>query len=139
MATDAASPLVSNSARERLARGEVALGFGVRLAKSAEIAQVAKTAGFDWLFIDLEHSAMSIETAAQLAIAGLEAGIAPIARVPKGEYSLATRLLDSGALGIVVPHVDTAAEAREIADALRYPPLGRRGVFSSMPHFDYRG
>jgi 2-keto-3-deoxy-L-rhamnonate aldolase RhmA len=129
---------VRNSARERLEAGEVSLGFGVRTARSAEIAKAMKTAGFDWLFLDLEHSAMSIETAAQLALAGLEAGIAPIARVPKGECSLATRLLDSGALGIVMPHVDTAEEAREIADRLRYPPQGHRGVFSSMPQFDYR-
>jgi len=129
---------VRNSARERLEAGEVSLGFGVRTARSAEIAKAMKTAGFDWLFLDLEHSAMSIETAAQLALAGLEAGIAPIARVPKGECSLATRLLDSGALGLVMPHVDTAEEAREIADRLRYPPQGHRGVFSSMPQFDYR-
>jgi 2-keto-3-deoxy-L-rhamnonate aldolase RhmA len=134
-----AASKITNVARERLVRGEVSLGFGVRTARSVEIAKAMKTAGFDWLFLDLEHSAMSIETAAQLAIAGLDAGIAPIVRVPKGEHSLATRLLDSGALGIVVPHVDTAAEAREIADALRYPPQGHRGVFSSMPHFDYRG
>jgi 2-keto-3-deoxy-L-rhamnonate aldolase RhmA len=133
-----APPLIVNVARERLARGEVSLGFGVRTARSVEIAKAMKTVGFDWLFLDLEHSAMSIETAAQLALAGLDAGIAPIARIPKGEYSLATRLLDNGALGIVVPHVDTAAEAREIADALRYPPQGHRGVFSSMPHVDYR-
>jgi 2-keto-3-deoxy-L-rhamnonate aldolase RhmA len=133
-----ALPAVTNSARERLARGEVSLGFGIRTARSVEIAKAMKTAGFDWLFLDLEHGAMSIETAAQIAIAGLDAGIAPIVRVPKGEYSLATRLLDNGALGIVVPHVDTADEAREIADRLRYPPLGHRGVFSSMPHYDYR-
>jgi len=133
-----APPLVTNSARERLERGEVALGFGVRLAKSAEIAKAAKTAGFDWLFIDLEHSALSIETASQLAIAALEAGIAPIARVPKGEFSLATRLLDNGALGIIVPHIDTAEEAREVADRLRYPPQGHRSIFSSMPQLGYR-
>jgi len=133
-----APPLVTNSARERLERGEVALGFGVRLAKSAEIAKAAKTAGFDWLFIDLEHSALSIETASQLAIAALEAGIAPIARVPNGEFSLATRLLDNGALGIIVPHIDTAEEAREVADRLRYPPQGHRSIFSSMPQLGYR-
>src|SRR4029077_12615921 len=131
-------PIVINPARERLARGELALGFGVRTAKSVEIAKAMKTAGFDWLFLDLEHSAMSIETASQIAIAALDAGIAPIVRIPKGEYSLATRLLDNGALGIVVPHVETADEAREIADRLRYPPQGHRGVFSSMPHYDYR-
>jgi 4-hydroxy-2-oxoheptanedioate aldolase len=129
---------VVNSARERLRHGELSLGFGVRTARSTEIAKAMKTAGFDWLFLDLEHGAMSIETASQIALAGLAAGIAPIVRVPKGEYSLATRLLDNGALGIVVPHINTAAEAREVADRLRYPPLGHRGVFSSMPHYDYR-
>src|SRR6201986_4289477 len=123
-----APPLVANTARDRLASGEVALGFGVRVAKSVEIAKAAKTAGFDWLFLDLEHSAMSIETASQLAIAALDAGIAPIARVPKGEYSLATRLLDNGVLGIIVPHVDTAEEAREVARRLRYPPQGHRSI-----------
>jgi 4-hydroxy-2-oxoheptanedioate aldolase len=133
-----APPIITNSARERLSRGDVALGFGVRLAKSAEIAKAAKTAGFDWLFLDLEHSALSIETAAQLAIAALDAGIAPIARVPKGEYSLATRLLDNGALGIIVPHIDTADEAREVAGRLRYPPQGHRSIFSSMPQLGYR-
>ena len=109
---------------------KLSLGFGVRTARSVEIAKAMRTAGFDWLFLDLEHSAMSIETAAQLAIAGLDAGIAPIARVPKGEYSLATRLLDYGALGIVVPHVDTAAEAREIADACA---IRRRATAASSP------
>jgi 2-keto-3-deoxy-L-rhamnonate aldolase RhmA len=133
-----AVPMVRNAARERLERGELSLGFGVRIAKSVEIAKAMRTAGFDWLFLDLEHSAMSIETASQIAVAALDAGIAPIVRVPKGEYSLATRLLDNGALGIVVPHVDTAQEAREIADRLRYPPQGHRGVFSGMPQLDYR-
>ena len=59
-------------------------------------------------------------------------------RVPNGEYSLATRLLDNGALGIVVPHVETAEEAAAIVDRLRYPPHGHRGVFSIMPQFDYK-
>src|SRR5215475_12864997 len=129
---------ITNSARERLARGEIALGFGVRLAKSAEIAKAARTAGFDWLFIDLEHSALSIETASQLAIAALDAGIAPIARVPNGEYSIATRLLDNGALGIVVPHVDTADEAREVVEKLKYPPLGHRSMGGTGPHYGLR-
>ena len=97
-----------------------------------------RSAGFDWLFLDLEHSALSIETAAQIAVAALDAGIAPIVRVPNGEYSIATRLLDNGALGIVVPHVETADEARMIVEKLRYPPQGHRSVFSSVPQLDYR-
>ena len=129
---------VRNLARERLERGELSLGVGIKLARTVEVAKAMKTAGFDWLFIDLEHSALSIESASQLAIAALDAGIAPIVRIPNGEFALATRLLDNGALGIVIPHVETADEARTIVDKLRYPPQGHRGVFSSMPHYDYR-
>ena len=129
---------VPNHALKQLRAGKLAVGVGLRQARTVDVAQIMKTAGFDWLFIDLEHSALSIETASQLAIAALDAGIAPIARVPNGEYSLATRLLDNGALGIIVPHVDTAAEAREVADRLRYPPQGHRSIFSSMPQLGYR-
>src|SRR6202162_3623634 len=129
---------VTNRARERLERGELSLGVGIRVLRSVEVAKAMKSAGFDWLFIDLEHSALSIETASQMCLAALDVGISPLVRVPNGEYSLATRLLDNGALGIVVPHVETAAEASNIADRLRYPPLGHRGVFSVMPQFDYR-
>jgi 2-keto-3-deoxy-L-rhamnonate aldolase RhmA len=129
--------VVRNSVRERLERDELALGFGVRVARSVEIAKAARWAGFDWLFIDLEHGALSIETAAALAVAGLDTGIAPLVRVPKGEYSLATRVLDNGALGVVAPHMETAEEAQAAVAALRYPPLGRRAVYGSQPQFDY--
>jgi 4-hydroxy-2-oxoheptanedioate aldolase len=125
-------------ARERLERGELSLGVGIRVTRSVEVAKVFKSVGFDWLFIDLEHGALSIETVAQMCLAALDAGISPLVRVPNGEYSLATRLLDNGAVGIVMPHVETAEEAQAIVDRLRYPPQGRRGVFSIMPQFDYK-
>ena len=131
-------PVVRNIARERLERGELSLGVGIRIAAGVEIAKAMRSAGLDWLFIDLEHGALSIETAAQLAIAALDAGIAPIVRIPNGELSIATRLLDNGAMGIVVPHVETAEEARLIVEKLRYPPQGRRAVFSSVPQFDFK-
>lgn len=127
-----------NPAREKLEIGQLALGAGIRLARTAEIANIMKTAGFDWLFIDLEHGSMSIDTASQISVAALNSGIAPIARVPNGEYSMATRLLDNGAVGIVVPHVDTAEEAAEIVGKLKYPPIGHRSVVGTMPHFGYR-
>ena len=128
---------VSNPARELLERGELSLGVGIRVLRSVEAAKAMKSAGFDWLFIDFEHGALSIETAAQICIAALDAGISPLARVPNGEYSLATRLLDNGALGIVMPHVESAAEARTIVERLRYPPQGHRAMFTNMPQFDY--
>jgi 4-hydroxy-2-oxoheptanedioate aldolase len=130
--------MVGNLARERLERGELSLGVGIRVMRGVEVVKAMKGVGFDWLFIDLEHGALSIETAAQMCLAALDAGISPLVRVPNGEYSLATRLLDNGAVGIVVPHVETAAEASTIVDRLRYPPEGHRGVFSMMPQFDYK-
>jgi 2-keto-3-deoxy-L-rhamnonate aldolase RhmA len=131
-------PAVRNIARERLERGELSLGVGIRIVRTVEIAKAMMSAGLDWLFIDLEHGALSIETASQLAVAALDAGIAPIARIPNGEFSIATRLLDNGALGIVIPHVETADEARLIVEKLRYPPQGRRAVFTSVPQLDFK-
>ena len=126
---------VRNVAREKLEAGQLSLGVGVRMTRSVEIAKAMATAGFDWLFLDMEHGVMSLEACAQISAAALDAGIAPIARVPNGQYSIATRALDNGALGIVMPHVDTAAEAREVVEKLKYPPIGRRSVGGWGPHY----
>ncbi len=129
---------LTNTARDRLERGELAVGLGLRHVRSGEIARMLRSCGYDWLFIDLEHSAMSIETAAQIAVAGLDAGIAPLVRVPADQFWLATRLLDAGALGIVMPHVNTPDEARAIVRHLRYPPIGHRSVAGALPQLDFR-
>jgi 2-keto-3-deoxy-L-rhamnonate aldolase RhmA len=129
---------VRNVAREKLEKGELSLGVGIRLTRSVEIAKAMASSGFDWLFLDMEHGVMSLEACAQIATAALDAGIAPIARVPNGEYSIATRALDNGALGIVMPHVDTAAEAREVVDRLKYPPVGHRSMGGIGPHYQLR-
>src|SRR5436190_13980541 len=115
-----------NAARDRLDKGELALGVILRQARTVDIAAIMKACGYDCLFLDLEHNSMDLDTAVQIAVAALDAGIAPIVRVPAGQFWLATRVLDGGALGIVMPHVDTPEEAREIADRLRYPPQGHR-------------
>ena len=129
---------VRNVAREKLEQGQLALGVGVRMTRSVEIAKAMAVAGFDWLFLDMEHGVMSLEACAQIATAALDAGIAPIARVPNGEYAIATRALDNGALGIVMPHVDTPEQAREIADHLKYPPMGHRSVAGGQAIFDFK-
>jgi len=130
-------PVLSNPARERLTAGDLALGIGIRQSRTVDIAAIMKACGYDWLFLDLEHNSMDLDTAVQISVAALGAGIAPIVRVPAGQFWLATRVLDGGALGIVMPHVDTADEAREIADRLRYPPQGHRSVAGGLPHFGY--
>jgi 2-keto-3-deoxy-L-rhamnonate aldolase RhmA len=129
---------VRNVAREKLEQGQLSLGVGIRMTRSVEIAKAMAVAGFDWLFLDMEHGVMSLEACAQIATAALDAGIAPIARVPNGQYSIATRALDNGALGIVMPHVDTAAEAREVVEKLKYPPVGHRSMGGIGPHYGLR-
>jgi 2-keto-3-deoxy-L-rhamnonate aldolase RhmA len=126
-----------NPARARLAEGGLALGMGVRFARTAEIARMMRAAGYDWLFIDLEHGPGSLESTAQIASAALDAGIAPLVRVPHGQFDMATRALDVGGWGVVMPHVDTAEEAWAIVDHLKYPPVGHRSIVGGLPHFGY--
>ena len=126
-----------NPARERLETGEVSIGIGIRLARSADIASMMKTAGMDWLFVDLEHGALTLDQTAQISCAALASGIAPLVRVPRGEMAMATRALDGGALGIIMPQCETADEAREIVERLHYAPEGSRGVVGGLPQFGF--
>jgi 4-hydroxy-2-oxoheptanedioate aldolase len=126
-----------NAAVERLKAGELAVGIILRQARTVDIAPVMKACGYDWLFLDLEHNSMDLDMVVQISVAALGAGIAPVARVPARQLWLATRILDGGGLGIVMPHVDTPEEAKSVAAALRYPPLGHRSVAGGLPHFGY--
>ncbi len=129
---------IPNPARARLVRNELSLGVGLRQARTVDIAKAMATAGFDWLFIDLEHGAIPLDVAAQISCAALDAGISPIVRVPHAEYGLATRALDTGATGIVMPHVDTAEEARDVVARLRFPPAGHRSVGYAYAQLGFR-
>jgi 2-keto-3-deoxy-L-rhamnonate aldolase RhmA len=129
---------VPNHTKRRLAAGELALGMGARQARTVDIATIAKTCGFDWLFIDMEHSSMDVDLASQLAMASLGAGITPLVRVPGHEHYHASRLLDNGAQGVVAPHVDTVEDAQRIARACRYPPLGHRSIAGAQPQLGFR-
>jgi 2-keto-3-deoxy-L-rhamnonate aldolase RhmA len=130
---------VANSAKAALEAGGVSLGIGIRGMRGVEVARIMKSAGYDWLFIDLEHGPSSIETVFSIAVAALDAGIAPMVRVPAGELVLAARCLDGGALGVVMSHIDTAEDAQAAVHALRFPPLGHRSVGGSYPQLGFRG
>ncbi len=119
-------PLVENTTKSKLKRNELALGFGVHHLRTSATAMLAAASGHDWLFIDMEHGAHSVHEATQLCIAAIPTGITPIVRICAGALDEGTRCLDNGALGVIVPHVDTVEHAREIAHAFRYPPLGHR-------------
>jgi 2-keto-3-deoxy-L-rhamnonate aldolase RhmA len=99
---------------------------------------LAKAAGYDWLFIDAEHGAISTPEIAQIAMAALPIGVVPIVRICSGALDEGTRALDNGALGIVVPHVDTPEEARRLVEAFRFSPIGHRSTGGSNACFGYR-
>jgi hypothetical protein len=79
-------PTLRNPARERLEAGELAVGVGIRQSRTVDIAAIMKACGYDWLFLDLEHNSMDLDIAVQISVAALGAGIAPIVRVPAGQF-----------------------------------------------------
>ena len=118
--------IIQNTSLARLRAGKISIGFGAGALRTVATPMYAKAAGFDWLFIDMEHGAFSINEATQLCIAALPTGVTPIVRVCFDALDEATRALDNGAMGIVIPHIDTPEQAKRVADALRYPPQGHR-------------
>jgi 2-keto-3-deoxy-L-rhamnonate aldolase RhmA len=130
--------IVRNNVKEKLARGEVVASMTVRLARSVEIASIAKTAGFDSIYVDVEHSSLSLETTSQICIAALAIGIAPFVRVPSARPEHVSRALDAGALGVIAPHIRSASEAREVVASAKFPPLGGRSAAGVLPHLEYR-
>jgi 2-keto-3-deoxy-L-rhamnonate aldolase RhmA len=109
-----------------------------RLVRNIEIARIAKTAGFDTLYVDMEHSSFSSETTSQICIAALAVGITPFVRVANTTSEAVAHALDGGALGVIAPHVRSAAEARAVAAAAKFAPLGERSAAGGLPHLEYR-
>lgn len=120
-----------NVVRERLARGETCVGTWLTLPDPI-CAHLMARSGFDWLTVELEHSPTSFESAAQSfgLIAG--AGCVPLTRVPWNTGENIKRVLDTGAWGVVVPMVNTKAEAEAVVNAARYAPLGQRSIGGQM-------
>jgi 2-keto-3-deoxy-L-rhamnonate aldolase RhmA len=92
------------------------------------IAEIMADAGFDWLCVDMEHSVTDYAEAQQLILAIQSKGIKAFVRVGENNTRIIKRVLDAGADGIIVPSVNSAAEAKRAVDSLKYPPLGKRGV-----------
>ena len=130
-------PEIINGAKQKLEAGELAIGVGLRMTRVVEVGKMMKTAGYDWLFIDMEHNSMSIDDAAQISVAAQSAGITPIVRVPGFQHFHASRVLDTGAQGIVVPHVDDIQTAKNMVENVKYPPIGKRSITGSLPQLDF--
>jgi 2-keto-3-deoxy-L-rhamnonate aldolase RhmA len=127
-----------NPAKERMKAGGVALGMNVRLARSADIARIAKSTGHDFLFIDAQHSIFNLETIAHIAQTAFAIDIAPVVRVRGVDDPDVAMLLDNGVSGIVYPDVGTAADARKGVERAKFAPIGKRSVSGGYPHFDWQ-
>jgi 2-dehydro-3-deoxyglucarate aldolase len=92
------------------------------------LAELLARAGFDWLNIDMEHSAISLQSAAELIRVVDLAGVRPFVRVGSHDSNVIKRVMDAGAHGIIASTVNTPEQAAQIVAAVRYPPVGRRGV-----------
>jgi 2-keto-3-deoxy-L-rhamnonate aldolase RhmA len=131
--------MTKNTAKARLREGGTAVGTMVSEMLTEEVAYVLAAAGFDFLVIDTEHGSADTESLQRISRGARSAGIAPLVRVPDIGYPFIARALDAGALGVMVPHVETAADAREIVRCVKYPPVGERGFGLRSAVTDYRG
>jgi 2-keto-3-deoxy-L-rhamnonate aldolase RhmA len=127
-----------NPIKKRLAGGETVFGTMAFEFASPGLAPVVANAGADFILLDMEHSGWSFETIKSRIALAHGAGLAPFVNPPGDEFSLITRCLDLGAFGVMVPVVESRAQAEAIVQATRYPPLGRRGSAFGVAHTEYR-
>ena len=127
-----------NVMKAAMKSGKTCASFNVNRWRSVDAAEIAKFAGFEWMFLDLEHSTLSEDLAGQMSVTALATGVTPIARVGQDQFYQAARLLDAGAQGIVFPHVDTAAQAKAAASATKYPPMGARSLTSPLAQAEFQ-
>ena len=129
-----------NPVKERLAGGGTALGSMVFEFFTPGMPRLLKNAGAEFALYCMEHTGASFESLKpQLALCRA-LGLPPLVRVPGTEYDLIARALDCGALGVMLPLVDTAEQAEFIVSCTRYPPAGgRRGAAFGFAHDDYEG
>ena len=123
-----------NPLKRMLREGQAVIGATITVA-SPEIAAQVAALGFDFLWIEMEHSPITLETLRMMVLAtrGLQA--VPIARVPVNELWTAKRVLDAGALGVIFPFCSTPELAQQAAAACKYPPQGRRGSGPGLAAF----
>lgn len=123
--------LLTNPFKERLRKGEVQIGLWLS-STTSYMAEIAATSGYDWLLIDGEHAPNTIQDLYHQLQAVAPYASQPVIRPVEGSKSLIKQVLDIGAQTLLIPMVDTADQARQVASATRYPPYGERGVGASV-------
>jgi 4-hydroxy-2-oxoheptanedioate aldolase len=125
-----------NKLKEKILSGQPAFGVSL-MFPSPQIVDMIGKLGFDWILIDCEHGSISLESVELLAMAAEASGITPIARPRSNHPEEIVGVLDRGVMGVQVPHVNTAEEAARAVAAVKYSPLGTRGLAAGTRSADY--
>jgi 4-hydroxy-2-oxoheptanedioate aldolase len=128
--------MIDNRFRMTLGRGRCSIGIAPGFA-SAEFVEFCGLLGFDWVLVDAEHGALTIETCQSLVRAAHSAGAGVLLRAPSAEPHVVASYLDTGAFSVLIPHVTDARQAKAVLDACYYPPRGSRGVGTTTRAANY--
>ncbi len=126
-----------NQMQKALKENGVAVGHMVSEFTTRGIAKILESCGIDFVVVDMEHTGAGSDRVADLMAWFKATPIAPFVRVPVPQYHFIARTMDAGALGIMVPNVQSAAQAKSVVEAVKYAPWGRRGVALGTAHTDY--
>jgi 2-keto-3-deoxy-L-rhamnonate aldolase RhmA len=126
-----------NRYRQAIAEGRVPVGHMVWEFGTRGLARMLEGTGLDFVIFDMEHSGFEIERVFDLIAYAKASSFAPFVRVPEAKYHFLARLMDGGALGVMIGNVETAETARYIVDSVKFAPLGRRGVGLGTSHTDF--
>ena len=129
----------ANTVKRTLRGGGVSLGTMVFEFDSTGIGRLMANAGAEFVIFDMEHTGWNLETLRMLIATTRPTGVVPMVRVPTVQYHFLARSLDIGAMGLMVPMVESAEQARLIVQSAKYPPAGRRGAAFGVAHDDYQG
>jgi 2-keto-3-deoxy-L-rhamnonate aldolase RhmA len=127
-------PKLTNSVKDKLKKGESVIGPVISV-NNVEIAAQVANLGFDFIWLEMEHCPLSLETVRNIVLATRGLPAVPLARPPTNELWTAKRVLDAGALGVIFPFTRTAELARQAVAACRYPPRGLRGSGADLAAF----
>lgn len=131
--------MIENKLKRLLQTGGTAIGTMVCDTRNPAIARALASTGFDYFILDTEHGSFGLETVSDIMQMARLEGITPLVRVPDFSYPFIARTLDAGAMGVMVPRVKTRAQVEQVVAALKYPPMGERGMMNARTNTDYRG
>ncbi len=125
-----------NRMKQKLLAGKPAFGVSI-MFPSPHIVDIIGRLGFDWVLIDCEHGSISVESVELMVMAAETAGVTPIARPHVNGFEAIGQLMDRGVMGVQVPHVNTADDALRAVQAVKYHPLGERGLAAGVRSASY--